>query len=66
MAWDLQTREGWHRLQSTRTARTIGFPGLPLHPCSSAQLWPLSLAAPRSQSVDMAFQGHCILIVHPC
>eukprot|EP00959_Pyramimonas_sp_CCMP1952_P423120 8863314-Pyramimonas_sp.AAC.1 len=34
---------------------------LPLHPSPSAHPCPLSLAAPPSQSVDMAFQGPCIL-----
>ncbi|CAK0801214.1 unnamed protein product [Prorocentrum cordatum] len=37
-----------------------------LHPCPSAHRWPLSLAAPRSQRVDVAFRGPRILIVRPC
>eukprot|EP00959_Pyramimonas_sp_CCMP1952_P000341 6580-Pyramimonas_sp.AAC.1 len=40
-------------------------PRWPLHPSPSAHPWPPSLAAPRSQSVDMAVKGPRILFVHP-
>eukprot|EP00959_Pyramimonas_sp_CCMP1952_P367403 7695296-Pyramimonas_sp.AAC.1 len=38
------------------------FPRLPLRPLPSAPGRPLSRAPPRSQSVDVALQGPCILL----
>eukprot|EP00959_Pyramimonas_sp_CCMP1952_P109707 2294745-Pyramimonas_sp.AAC.1 len=40
-------------------------PRLPLYPPPSSQPWAFSLAAPRAQSVDVAFQSPCILASRP-
>eukprot|EP00959_Pyramimonas_sp_CCMP1952_P455769 9472087-Pyramimonas_sp.AAC.1 len=42
-----------------------GFPRLALHPSPSAHLWPRSLAAPRSRSVDMALRGPFVTATRP-